>query len=340
LFGIENIFWKFLKNILFLNQLTNGIMTMKRMIGIFGCFVLFLTAVFADDSQIDNSLIVFRAQVEKVVGDFGFTEGPAVNSNGDIYFVDDPNNKIYFWSVAEEKLSVFVEQSAHANGTYVDRNDQLVVCEGETGCVVSYDSSGRRTVLAATFDGKRFNKPNDLWIDPQGGIYFTDPVYGKEYKVVQNGEHVYYILPHRSKVLKVVTDMMKPNGIVGTPDGKILYITDQVAGKVWRYAIQPEGTLVNKTLFANIGVDGMTLDHRGNVYITADQIYIYHPNGKEIQKINVPEVPANVCFGGKDRKTLFITARNSVYSLRMNVHGVSNNVWNAFDTPSIGTMRK
>jgi gluconolactonase len=285
-------------------------------LSVFCCVLLIPFVLFADDS-----IIAPHAQVEKVSDGFGFTEGPAVNSNGDLYFVDDPNSKIYFWSVSEQKLSVFVEQSAHANGMYVDRNDLLVVCEGETGCVVSYDKLAKRTVLASVFDGKRFNKPNDLWIDPKGGIYFTDPVYGKEYKVVQDGEHVYYIVPDRSKVLKVVTDLVKPNGIIGTPDGKLLYITDQVAGKVWRYAIQPAGTLTDKNLFTNIGVDGMTIDHRGNVYVTADQIYVFDPNGKEIQRIKVPEEPANICFAGKDRKTLYITARKGLYRLQMNVHG-------------------
>jgi gluconolactonase len=292
---------------------------MKHFI-LFTIAVILTVAIFSSLAA-EEPIIASRAEVEKVVDGFGFTEGPAVNSNGDVYFVDDPNSKIYFWSVSDQKLSVFVEQSAHANGMYVDKNDNLIACEGETGCVVSYDKAAKRTVLASTFDGKRFNKPNDLWIDPKGGIYFTDPVYGKEFKVIQDGEHVYYILPDRSKAVKVVTDMIKPNGIVGTPDGKTLYITDQVAGKVWRYAVQQDGTLTDKTLFTNIGVDGMTIDHRGNVYITADQIYVFDPSGKEIQRIKVPEVPANVCFGGKDRKTLFITARRGLYCIQMNVHG-------------------
>lgn len=290
-------------------------------------FTLFVCLLFVCCPSIalaEEAVTAPDAKVEKLADGFGFTEGPAVDSNGDIYFVDDPKCKIHFWSVADKKLSTFVEESAHANGMYVDKDDTLYVCEGGTGSVVSYDKTGKRTVVADKFEGKQFNKPNDLWIDPKGGIYFTDPVYGKEFKVVQDGEHVYYILPDRSKVLKVVTDMIKPNGLVGTPDGKMLYITDQVAGKVWRYDIQPDGMLKNKTLFASIGVDGMSIDNRGNIYITADQIYVYSPEGKEIQQIKCPEVPANVCFGGPDRKTLFITARKGLYCIRMNVSGVAN----------------
>lgn len=277
------------------------------------------TSVFAEDS-----IVASGATVQKLADGFGFTEGPAVDSKGDIYFVDDPKNLIYHWSVADKKATVFVEKSEHANGMYFDRNDNLVACEGGTGSVVSYDKNGKRTVIASTFEGKRFNKPNDVWIDPKGGVYFTDPVYGREFKVVQDGEHVYYVLPDRSKTIKVVTDMKKPNGLIGTPDGKLLYVTDQVAGKVWRYDIEKDGTLANKKLFAEIGVDGMTVDNRGNVYITADQIYVFNPDGKEIQRIKVPEVPANLCFGGPERKTLYITARTGLYSLEMNVHGVDN----------------
>ncbi|GHT45048.1 gluconolactonase [Planctomycetales bacterium] len=270
----------------------------------------------------EDSLIAADAAVEKVAGGFGFTEGPAADSEGNLYFVDDPRSKIFSWNVAEKKLSVFVEHSAHANGMFFDKNGGLIVCEGETGSVVSYDKNAKRTVIADKINGKRFNKPNDLWLAPDGGIYFTDPVYGREFKVVQDGEHVYYIAPDRGKVIKVADDLKKPNGIIGTPDGKLLYVTDQVAGKVWRYRIQGDGTLREKMLFADKGVDGSTIDDRGNIYITADKIYVFNSDGKEIQTISVPETPANVCFGGKDRKTLFITASTSVYSLRMTVGGV------------------
>ncbi len=289
----------------------------------FSFLFLPLAFLFAASCFAEDSLIAPGAQVEKVVGDLGFTEGPAANSKGDLYFTDDPNNKIYFWSVSDRKLSTFVDDARHSNGTYIDQNDHLYVCEGGSGRVVCYAPDGERTVVADKFDGKRFNKPNDLWIDPKGGIYFTDPVYGREFKVVQDGEHVYYIPPDRGKVLKVAQDLERPNGIIGTPNGKTLYVTDERARTVWRYDIREDGTLVNKTKFGTPGIDGMTIDNRGNVYITEREVIVFSPEGKEILRIKTPEVPANVCFGGADFRTLFITARNSVYSIQMNVSGVA-----------------
>lgn len=279
--------------------------------------MLLVAATFAADS-----IIAPGEDVRKLADGFGFTEGPAVDSNGDVYFVDDPNRKIHRWSIAEQKVLPFIEDSQHANGTYFDKSGNLIACEGGTGSIVAYDRQGHRTVIADTFDGKRFNKPNDLWIDPKGGIYFTDPVYGKDYKVVQDGEHVYYIYPDKKKVVRVANDFVRPNGLVGTPDGKRLYITDQAAGKVWKYDIREDGTLENKKLFAEVGVDGMTIDMLGNVYITAKEVFVFDSQGREIERIKVPEVPANVCFGGADGKTLFITARKGLYCIRMNVRGV------------------
>ena len=275
-----------------------------------------------------QSLVASGAAVVKLADGFGFTEGPAVNSKGDVYFVDDPKCKIHLWSVSEKKLSTFVDESAHANGMYVDKNDILYVCEGGTGSVVSYTPDGKRTVVANKFGARSFNKPNDLWVDPKGGIYFTDPAYGDNFHILQGGEHVYYILPDRSKVIRVIEvsgkegEFQKPNGIVGTPDGKLLYVADIGGRMIYRYNIQPDGTLNGKHPFAPVLTDGMTLDEKGNLYMAGNGITIYSPEGKEIEKIAVPERwTANVCFGGADFKTLFITASSGFYSVEMNVKG-------------------
>ena len=291
---------------------------------------LFLCVGIVTDSTLAQSLVAPGAEVAKLAGNFGFTEGPTANSKGDVYFVDDPNCKIHAWSVSEKKVSVFVAESAHANGMYFDKNDNLYVCEGGTGSVVSYTPDGKRTVVANKFGARSFNKPNDLWIDPKGGIYFTDPVYGDNFHNLQGGEHVYYILPDRSKVLRVIevggrgSNFVKPNGVIGTPDGKLLYVADIDGRMIYRFNIQPDGTLTGQHPFAPVQTDGMTIDEKGNIYMAGgDSVTVYSPEGGEIERIRLPERwVANVCFGGSDFKTLFITASSGFYAVEMSVKGV------------------
>ncbi len=170
------------------------------------------------------------------------------------------------------------------------------------------------------------NAPNDLWIDPLGGIYFSDPYYHrkwwtKDHQQVQDVQGVYY-LNSKGKIIRVIDDFERPNGLIGTPDGKTIYVADIKAEKIWKYDIQKDGSLANKTLFAAHGSDGMTLDNQGNVYLTSGKIWVYSSKGELIHEIETPEKPSNVCFGGKKRNILFITARKSVYTLKMKVKGV------------------
>ena len=296
-------------------------------------FFLFLCLGVAISSASAQSLVAPAAVVQLATG-MRFTEGPAANSKGDVYFICDPDCKIYRWCVTENQLSVFVEESAHANGTFFDKNDNLYVCEGGTGSVVRYTPDGVRTVVANKFRNRHFNKPNDLWIDPKGGIYFTDPQYGNTFHIVQDGQHVYYILPDRSRVIRVIETgegrgFVKPNGIIGTTDGKLLYVADIDGQVVYRYDIQEDGTLTGKHPFATgFAVDGMTIDERGNVYLTQwnlpapeFDIIVFSAAGEEIERIQVPERVTNVTFGGKDFKTLFITAGRSLYAIEMTVKG-------------------
>ena len=173
--------------------------------------------------------------------------------------------------------------------------------------------------LAKRYDGKKFNKPNDLWIDGKGGVYFSDPNYGNP-EHTQDGEHVYYI-PPGGEVIRVADGFKRPNGLVGTPDDSTLYIADIGDKKIYRYAIQSDGTLKDKKLFCESGSDGMTLDRQGNVYLTAGSVKVFDPKGGQIANLKFPESPANVVFGGKDRKTLYVTARTGFYSLEMAVSG-------------------
>ncbi len=250
----------------------------------------------------------------RVAGQYQFTEGPAVDSAGNIFFSDIPAGKIYRWS-PDGSVSLFREGLKSPNGLIFAANGLLIACEGGNGRVISLDAQGQITVLADLYNQKRFNEPNDLWIDPQGGIYFTDPDYSPP--LSQNGEHVYYISPDRSQVTRVISDLVRPNGIVGTADGKTLYVADHGAGKTYAYALQPGGP-ANRRLFAPVGSDGIDLDTRGNLYLTnPSRVQVYDPTGKLLRDIPIPEEPTNVAFGGADRRTLFITARTTVYTLRL-----------------------
>lgn len=272
-------------------------------------------------SSLGQSVVAPGAQVEKLAGGFAFTEGPAADAEGNVYFSDIPNNRIHKWSPGG-KLSTFRENSGGANGLFFDKSGNLLACEGGGRRLVSISSRGKVTALADRYQGKRFNSLNDLWIDPKGGVYFTDPRYGSKDGMEQGGEHVYYLAPNRKKLVRVIDDMTRPNGVIGTPDGKKLYVTDHGGGKTFSYAVNADGTLSNKKLFAPEGSDGMTIDSEGNVYLTTRAVSVYNKKGEKIEEIEIPERPANVAFGGKDGKTLFITARKSFYSVRTRVKGV------------------
>ncbi len=279
---------------------------------------LLFTNVFAQDKPAKPQLVSPDAKIKKLAGNFIFTEGPASDSSGNIYFTDIPNNRIHIWST-EEKLSTFIDNSSGANGLAFDIEGNLIACCGSIGKLVSIDKDKKITLLASQFEGCSFNSPNDLWIDPNGGIYFTDPRYGDRKDLPQDGEHVYYLPPRSKSALRVISDMVRPNGIIGTPNGNTLYVADHGANQTFSYKIEPDGCLIEKKLLVEKGSDGMTIDQNGNIYITTDSVEIYDPTGILIEKISVPERPSNVTFGGKEKKTLYITARTSIYSLDMAV---------------------
>ena len=281
-------------------------------------------SVFAKNKG--SKLIAKDAKPQKLAGDFSFTEGPACDAYGNVFFTDQPNNKIFKWSV-DNKLSLYKENYGRANGLYFDQKGNLISCSDEKNEIWSIDAEGKAKVIATDFEGKKLNGPNDLWVAPSGGIYLTDPFYKRSWwdheTMEQDGEHVYYLAPGSSKLMRVVSDLEKPNGIIGTPDGKYLYVADIKANKTWRYTIGMDGLLSEKKLFAELGSDGMTIDNKGNIYLTGNGITVFNPEGKQIEKIPIDEKwTANVCFGGKDRHLLFITASKSVYGIKMRTKGV------------------
>jgi len=293
-------------------------------------FFVFLTVIFTAftaTGQEKNSIIAPGAKVEKLADGFLFTEGPAADKKGNVYFTDQPNDRIMKWST-EGELSVFLDMTGRANGLYFDKKGNLLACSDMENEIWSFNRNGDFTVLLTDYNSKRLNGPNDLWIRPDGGIYFTDPLYVRDYwtrdpAMQQEGEYVYYLSPDRKTIIPVDTEIEKPNGIIGTPDGKLLYVADIKAGKTYIYEIQQDGTLANKKFFADMGSDGMTIDSEGNIYLTGNGVTVFNRNGEKIEHIPVEaKWTANVCFGGKDMKTLFITASQFLYSLQMNVKGV------------------
>jgi len=289
----------------------------------FLCIGLMLGLVSCQNAgSSSRPLIPEGTAVLKLADGFAFTEGPAADAGGDVYFTDIPNNRIHKWSVKEQAVSTWRENTGGANGLFFDPQGNLLACEGGNRRMVKIDPKGNLTVLAEWYNGKRLNSPNDLWIDPKNGVYFSDPRYGKMDDLEQTGEYVYYLPPAGGQPIRVIDDFVKPNGLIGTPDGKILYATDRKGNQTFRYRILPDGTLTEKTFFAPYGSDGMTIDKRGNIYLTTDCVRIFNADGKPVGHIEVPEQPSNVCFGGKNRKTLFITARKSLYMITMNVQGV------------------
>lgn len=282
--------------------------------------ILVILTMVPQASADTSELVVDGAKVEKLADGFIFTEGPAVDAEGNVFFTDIPNSRIHRWST-DGKLSTFRENTGRANGLFFDRDGNLLCCEGGARQLTSVTPDGKVNVLANDYDGKKLNSPNDLWIDPQGGIYFSDPRYGDMSDLEQDGFHVYYLSPDRKKLMRVVDDMVKPNGVLGTKDGKLLYVADAGDGKTYVYKILGSGQLGERKLIAPVGSDGMTLDEHGNLYLTRGAVRIYSPSGESIGTIEVPEGPANVVFGGKDRKTLFITARKGFYAIPMKVRG-------------------
>ncbi|MGD0552548.1 MAG: SMP-30/gluconolactonase/LRE family protein [Sedimentisphaerales bacterium] len=268
------------------------------------------------------------ANVEKLSGVFAFTEGPAADPKGNVYFTDQPNDKIYIWTT-EGKLSVFLTGGERSNGMYFDADGiSLLACADLHNRLVSFDPNGKMTVLVEKYKGKKLNGPNDLWRHPNGGLYITDPYYRRNWwidpNMEQDGQHVYYLAPDRKTLIRVTDDLVTPNGIIGTPDGKLLYVADLGARKTYVYTINPDGTLSNKKLFCDMGSDGMTIDNEGNVYLTGKGVTVFNSAGEKIDHIDINEGwTANVCFGGKDQDTLFITASKSLYSVKMRTKGVT-----------------
>jgi gluconolactonase len=269
-------------------------------------------------------------EVTKLHTGFTFTEGPAAAADGSVYFTDVRGNRIHKVDPSGA-LSTFLENTEGANGLMFGAQGQLFACQGGAGRVISIDVATKKIdVLADKYDGKRFNAPNDLVVDRQGGIYFTDPAFQKN--TYQDKMAVYYIAPDR-KVTRLIDDLSRPNGVLLSPDEKTLYVLPSGSPDFMAYPVESPGKIGAGRVLCKLeqlsegtprGGDGLTVDTKGNLYLTQpalSAIQVVDPQGKLLGLIRIPENPSNCAFGGKDMRTLYVTARTSIYSANMEATG-------------------
>lgn len=269
-------------------------------------------------------LVADGARLERVATGFSFTEGPAAHRDGRVFFTDQPNDRIHVWQ-PDGAVDVWLEPAGRSNGLYVDNEGQLLACADGPGELWKISADKQAEVLVGRQDGRRLNGPNDLWAAPDGSIYFTDPYYQRPYWThsapEMSGQHIYRLAIDGT--LSVVdNDLVKPNGIVGSADGRTIYVADIGDDKTYAYTRNDDGSLTDRRLFVPMGSDGMTTDERGNLYLTGGGVSIFDADGEWVGHIPIDEAwTANVTFGGVDHDVLFITAFTSVYTLKMQVRG-------------------
>lgn len=277
-----------------------------------------------------SNLVQENAEVKKLAGGMAFVEGPVwVPARKILVFSDIPNSKLMQWS-PESGLSEF-RKSENSNGNILDLEGRLISCQHSARNVVRTQTDGSIEVLADKFDGKRFNSPNDVAVRSDGTLWFTDPSWGLNGPQEIPGHWVFKLDPATGNVQPVIKDLPMPNGINFSPDESRLYVADtggnakhpdpayhKLPATISCYEVSKEGTLGKKLFVIDHGSDGMAVDVKGNLYTTdANKIKIHDRDGKSLGDITVPEGPANCAFGGDDYKTLFITARTSLYSIEL-----------------------
>jgi len=288
----------------------------------------YLTTVFLmlSCSAQNPDIVAEGAELTLAAEGFEFTEGPAVAENGDVYFTDQPNDRIIKWTAEDNSVTDWMSPSGRSNGLYFDQNGDLISCADEKNELWRIDGEKNVTVLVDNFQGKKLGGPNDVWVHPNGSMYFTDPFYKRpwwDYEKPEINERRVYYRDQNGNVTIADNDFVMPNGIIGNTAGTVLYVADIGDKKTYKYNIQPNGDLTDRVLFCELGSDGMTLDNQGNVYLTGNGVTVFDASGQQIHHIAVPEKwTANVTFGGPDQNILFITAMDAIYTLEMAVNGI------------------
>jgi len=334
-------------------------MKMKKMVMFFGIACLGFYSCSDSDGDGFVPLTEPIENLKTVKTGFSFTEGPAVDKDGNVFFTDQPNDKIFKWNATTDEITTFLTGTGRANGMAFDKDGNLIACADMNGELWKIKPDGTHTVIAKDYGGKLLNGPNDVWINPvTGGMYITDPIFPRDYwaatdpRKVNNpswpptkseqaatgkGGHVYYLAPGATSLVRVTTMTgweanSWPNGVVGTPDGTKLYVNKWAGdnqGGTWVFDIGADGSLSNMTKFIPMGGDGMSMDAKGNIYISNGLgVNVFDSKGNHIQVIptaagGAPGGAQNNVFAGSDQKTLFITGPSTkVATLKMNVPGV------------------
>lgn len=288
--------------------------------GILAVAFLAGTAMAFAQGKSFEQIVPAGAEVQKVAGDYKFTEGPAWDYKEALYFSDIPASNII--RVAAGQRTVWRENSGGANGLMCDAKRRMVACEGAARRVSRQVDDSKWETVADKYKDKKLNSPNDLAIDTKGKIYFTDPRYGKGDPMEQDKEAV-YVVDTNGKVTRIIDDTKKCNGIAISPDEKTLYVVDNGAGELRAYPLNFDGTVDRgKTIAQTPQGDGMCVDADGGMYVACTEgVYVLDKNGKQLGIIKVPEQPSNCVFGGANLQTLYITAKTSLYKIRLSSRG-------------------
>jgi gluconolactonase len=271
------------------------------------------------------------SRVDRLATGFQFTEGPVWNPvDGVLLFSDIHANRIYAWS-PDGGVTLFREPSGNSNGLTYDQAGRLILCEHETRRLARLDRQDVYTVLSDRFQGKRLNSPNDVVVKSDGTIYFTDPPYGIQPEAQELPfQGVFRFDPARQAMTLLAEDFDRPNGLAFSPDEGVLYVADSSSRRHIRaFTVRPDGTLCDGRVFAVIrseapgNPDGMKIDVEGHLYsAAAGGIWVFQADGETVGVISTPETPANCAWGDDDGRSLYITARTSIYRIRLTVPGV------------------
>jgi len=279
----------------------------------------------------NSTLIQENSEVERLATGHQFLEGPVWNSKGGfLLFSDIPANRIYKW-VPDGSVTVFRESSGNSNGLTFDKRGNLIICEHGTRRLSILEKNGVYKVLADGYRDKRLNSPNDVVVKSDGKIYFTDPPYGiKQNEQELTFQGVYSLDVEEEKPTLLSDDFDRPNGLAFSPDEKIIYIADSSNRRhVRAFEVENDGNLSHGSVFAEIrselpgNPDGMKVDVEGNLYVAAaGGVWVFSEQGEHLGTINTPETPANLAWGARDWRSLFITARTSLYRVKVKAKGV------------------